>query len=105
MNETQGTAINIKNKKIIYHFTKQQNLLLIIHNKGSSYQLGKNKQIKLGIEVAKQAQSSNLQFISCFKLSVIGDTYPEVWLQHRRTISECMANGSISGSAPISQNG
>lgn len=55
MNETQGTAINLKNKRIIYHFTKQQNLLLllIIHNKGSSYQLGKNKQIKVGIEVAK----------------------------------------------------
>lgn len=25
MNETQGTTINLKNKRIMYHFTKQQN--------------------------------------------------------------------------------
>lgn len=57
----------------------------------------KNKQIKLGVEVAYQAQSSNLQLLAVLKLSVIGDTYPE----HRRTISECRANGYISGFAYI----
>lgn len=57
MNATPRTAINLKNKRVIYHFTKQQNalLLLIIHKAGSCFQIKKIKQIKFIMEVAKQA--------------------------------------------------
>lgn len=80
MNDTQRTAISLKNKRIIYHFTKWQNLLLIIHNKNSSYQLGKKQTNHVGDRSDKAGKTIKFAIISCSKLSVIGDTYPKVWL-------------------------
>lgn len=65
MNGTPRTTTNLKNKRVIYHFTKQQNalLLLIIHKAGGSFQTEKLKQITFVMKGAKQAQSSNLQLL------------------------------------------